>query len=144
MWVDFAEHIKMICKGCFLQIQDICQIRQYLTHEVAAFASNAMLVVVWTIVTLCLEVCHVLIYTSCSVFNIRLHALSLIKESMFMSHPSILKRLYWLQHFFYTFLHSHSPSYFGYLSTSAPTESGLVILTVNTCQFLLSTFHSTS
>ena len=34
------------------------------------------LVVIWTIVTLCLEVCHVSVSTSCRVFRIIVHVLS--------------------------------------------------------------------
>ena len=47
------------------------------------------LVVVWTIVTLCLEVCHVLTRTSCRVFTIHLHILSQILYSMLTLHPSL-------------------------------------------------------
>ena len=45
------------------------------------------LVVVWTIVTLCLEACHLSISTNCKVFRIPLLVLLQIIESMLMLHP---------------------------------------------------------
>ena len=90
VWFDadfsFSEHIKRNCKACFLQMRDLCRIRKYLTSEVAVLAANA-LVVVWTIVTLCSEVCPVSISTSCIVFRTPLLVLLQIIESTLMLHP---------------------------------------------------------
>ena len=62
-------------------MRNLHKIRWYLTQEVAVLAANAFLVVVWTIVTLCLEVFRV--------FRILLHVLSYIIESMLMLHSSL-------------------------------------------------------
>ena len=46
MWFDaefsFSEHIKKICKACFLQMRDLRRIRKYLTPEVAVLAAIAL------------------------------------------------------------------------------------------------------
>ena len=46
VWFDaelsFCEHVKRTCKACFLQMRDLCRIRQYLTQEVAVLAVNAL------------------------------------------------------------------------------------------------------
>ena len=46
LWFDaefsFSEHVKYTCKACFLQMCDLCRIRQYLTSEVAVLAANAL------------------------------------------------------------------------------------------------------
>ena len=78
------------------------------------------LVVVWTIVTLCSEVCPVSINTNCKVFRTPLLVLLQIIESMLMLHPfyrnstgcllSII--IFKTATLVYKFLHSGSPSYF--------------------------------
>ena len=46
VWFDvefsFSEHVKRTCKACFLQMHDLCRIRQYLTPELAVLAANAL------------------------------------------------------------------------------------------------------
>ena len=72
MWFDadfsFSKHIQKTCKACFLQIHDLGQIRQYLTHEVAVFVANALVSVI-SVLTLCLVVCHVLLNKLQSIQN---------------------------------------------------------------------------
>ena len=81
------------------------------------------LVVIWTIVTLCLEVCHISININCKVFRIPLLVLSQIREKKKYAHVTpILKQLHWLPvkyrwlfktaRLVYKFLNSGSPSYF--------------------------------
>ena len=54
------------------------------------------LVVVWSIATLYLWVCHVLISTRCRVFKILLHILSQIIESVLMLQPSLRDSTGWV------------------------------------------------
>ena len=46
VWFDaefsFSEHVKRTCKACFLQMRDLCRIRQYQTPEVTVLAANAL------------------------------------------------------------------------------------------------------
>ena len=83
------------------------------------------LVVVWTIITLCSEVCPVSISTSCKVFRTPLLVLLQIIESMLMLHPFYRNSTGCLLSIFktalvYKFLHSGSPSYFeSFLSFSS-------------------------
>ena len=78
------------------------------------------LVVVWTIVTLCSEVCPVSISTNCKVFRTFLLVLLQIIESMLMLHPfyrnstgCLLSTVVFCNTtLVYKFLHSGSPSYF--------------------------------
>ena len=75
------------------------------------------LVVVWTIVTLCSEVCPVSISTNCKVFRTPLLVLLQIIESMLMLHPFYrnstgCRCIFKTAILVYTFLHSGSPSYF--------------------------------
>ena len=39
-----SEYVKRTCKACFLQMRDLCRIRQYLTPEVAVLAANALVI----------------------------------------------------------------------------------------------------
>ena len=45
-WFDaefsFSEHVKRTCKACFLQMRNLCRIKQYLSPEVAVLAANAL------------------------------------------------------------------------------------------------------
>ena len=79
------------------------------------------LVVVWTIVTLCSELCLDSISTNCKVFRTPLLVLLQIIESMLMLHPFYRNSTGCLlsiivfskpQHLCINFLHSGSPSYF--------------------------------
>ena len=46
VWFDsdfsFTKHVKNVCKLCFIQMRDLRQIRQYLTHDAALTAANAL------------------------------------------------------------------------------------------------------
>ena len=37
---SFADHVRNICKPCFIQMRDIRQVRQYLTDEAAILVAN--------------------------------------------------------------------------------------------------------
>ena len=85
------------------------------------------LVVIWTIITPCLEVCHVSISTSCRVFRILLHISSQIIEIMLMLQSSLSNSCGYLSTnhsmfktaiLVYKYLPSGSPSYFGPSSCS--------------------------
>ena len=45
VWFDadfsFSEQVQKTCKACFLQMHDLCKIRQYLTPKVAVLPANA-------------------------------------------------------------------------------------------------------
>ena len=56
VWFDsdfsFSKHVQnVICKGCFSQLRDFRNIRQFLTQDAAVSVANALLVVGWTTVT---------------------------------------------------------------------------------------------
>ena len=92
VWFDaefsFSEHVKRTCKAYFLQMRDLCRIREYLTPEVSVLAANAL-------VSSHLDYCHSL-FRGLSYFN--QHKLQSIQntlarillqiiESMLMLHP---------------------------------------------------------
>ena len=87
VWFDaefsFSEHVKKTCKVCFVQMCDLRRIRQYLTHEVAVLAANAL-------VTSRLEYCN-------SLFR-GLSCLNQHKWQSIQYAPvtPILKQLHWL------------------------------------------------
>ena len=137
VWFDadfsFSEHVKRTCKACFLQMRDLCRIRQYLTMEVAVLAANAL-------VSSRLDYCNSL-FRSLSCFN--LHKLQSIQNTLarivtnhrrYAHVTPILKQLHWLPVKYrcmfktatlvYKFLHNGSPSYFQpYLSHSSSSYS---------------------
>ena len=45
VWFDanfsFADHVRNICKTCFIQMRDLRRVRQYLTDDAAVLAANA-------------------------------------------------------------------------------------------------------
>ena len=101
VWFDaefsFSEHVKRTCKACFLQMRDLCRIRQYLTPEVAVLAANAL-------VSYCsrLGYCNSL-FRGLSCFN--LHKLQSIQNTLarivtnhrkYAHVTPILKQLHWL------------------------------------------------
>ena len=103
------------------------------------------LVVVWTIVTLCFEVCHVSISTNCSVQNTL--ARNVTNHRRYAHVTPFLKQLHWLtvkyrymfklQHWFTNFyivilLPELNCSYF---STVVPIVPGVVTLIINTLQY---------
>ena len=113
------------------------------------------LVVVWTIVTLCSEVCPVSISTNCKVFRTPLLVLLQIIESMLMLHPfyrnstgCLLGTVVFskLQHLCINFciLVLLLISYRSYLLVVVPIVLGIVTHIINTLQFLLSIHQSSS
>ena len=73
-------------KACFLQMRDLRRISNSLLKW-QSLLQMPWLVVVWTIVTLCSEVCPVSISTNCKVFRTPWLVLLQIMESMLMLHP---------------------------------------------------------
>ena len=92
VWFDadfsFSEHIKRICKACasFRCVTSI-ELESISLLKWQSLLQMPWLVVVWTIVTLCSEVCSVSISTNCKVFRIPFLVLLQIIESMLMLHP---------------------------------------------------------
>ena len=39
---SFADHVRNICKICFIQVRDLRRVRQYLTDDAAVLAANAL------------------------------------------------------------------------------------------------------
>ena len=152
VWFDadfsYSEHIKMTCKACFLQMCDLCRIRQYLTPEVAVLAANAL-------VSSRLDYCNPL-FRGLSCFkqyklqSIQSTLIRIVTNHRKYAHVTpIVKQLHWLPvcllstgifktaRLVYKFLHSGSPSYFEpFLSP------GVVTQMINTLQFLLSTHQA--
>ena len=75
VWFDanfsFANHVRNICKTCFIQIRDLRRVRKHLTDEAAILAANALITA-----TLSSGVCPVSICVNYSVFKIHLPGLS--------------------------------------------------------------------
>ena len=134
VWFDanfsFANHVRNICKTCFIQIRDLRRVRKHLTDEAAILASNAL-------VSSRLDYCNSL-FRSLSSLNMR--KLQCIQNTLarivtncnkYTRASPILKRLHWLPvesrcifktaTLVYKFLHSGHPSYFGPL---LPTRCG--------------------
>ena len=46
VWFDanfsFADHVRNICKSCFIEMRDLRWVRQYLTDDVADLAANEL------------------------------------------------------------------------------------------------------
>ena len=125
VWFDadfsFTEHVKMTCKACFLQMRDLCRIRQYLTLEVAVLAANAL-------VSSRLDYCNSLVRDLSCFYQ---HKLQSIQNTLacivtnyrkYANVTPILKQLHCLPVRYrcifktatlvYNLLHSGSPSYF--------------------------------
>ena len=49
--VSFSDHVRNICKTCFIQIHDLIWVTQYLTDESAILAFNVL-------VSSCLDYCN--------------------------------------------------------------------------------------
>ena len=134
VWFDanfsFANHVRNICKTCFIQICDLWRVRKHLTDEAAILAANAL-------VSSRLDYCNSL-FRSLSSLNMR--KLQCIQNTLarivtncnkYTRASPILKRLHWLPvesrcifktaTLVYKFLHSGHPSYFGPL---LPTRCG--------------------
>ena len=47
VWFDanfsFGDHVRNICKACFIQMRDLMRVRQYLTDDAAILAANVLL-----------------------------------------------------------------------------------------------------
>ena len=75
MWFDsdfsFSKHVHNVCKGCFIQLRDFRNIRQFLTQDAAVSVANAF-------VSSRLDYCNSL-FRSLSIFN--LHRLQSIQNS---------------------------------------------------------------
>ena len=73
MWFDsdfsFSKHVQNVCKGCFSQLRDFRNIRQFLTQDAAVS------VVGWTTVTHFSGVFLKSIFIDYSLSNIRVNAL---------------------------------------------------------------------
>ena len=92
VWFDadfsFSEHIKRTCKACasFRCVTSV-ELESISLLKWQSLLQMPWLVVVWTIVTLCSEVCSVSISTNCKVFRTPFLVLLQIIESMLMLHP---------------------------------------------------------
>ena len=99
VWFDanfsFADHIRNICKTCFIQICDLRRVRKHLTDEAAILAANAL-------VTSHLDYCNS-VFRSSSSLNMR--KLQCIQNTLarivtncnkYTQASPILKRLHWL------------------------------------------------
>ena len=118
---DPNQLCNIVCKLCFIQMRDLRQIRQYLTHDAALTAAN-------TLVGSRLDYCNSL-FRSLSVANLR--KLQCIQKSLArivcrttcLSHTTPLRKaLHWLpiRHrcifktalLVYKYLHTNCPKYF--------------------------------
>ena len=118
---SFADHVRNICKTCFIQMHDLRQVRKYLMDDAAVLAANAL-------VSSRLDYCNSL-FRSLSSFN--MHKLQCIQNTLRkivtncnrLSQASpMLKKLHWLPvevwcifktaTLVYKFLHSGYSSYF--------------------------------
>ena len=75
MWFDsdfsFSKHVQNVCKGCFSQLRDFRNIRQFLTQDAAVLVANAF-------VSSRLDYCNSLFRSLCKV---NLHRLQSIQNS---------------------------------------------------------------
>ena len=76
VWFDdnfsFADHVRNICKTCFIQIRDLRWFRQYLTDEAAILMANALVSSCLDYATLSSGICPVLTCANHSVFKTHL------------------------------------------------------------------------
>ena len=154
VWFDaecsFSEHVKRTCKACFVQMRDLCRIRQYLTPKVAVLATNAL-------VSSYLDYCNSL-FRGLSCFN--LHKLQSIQNTLacivtnhrkYAHVTPILKKLHLLLIKYRCMFKTATLVYRFYivvllpifisscLSTIVPILPDVVTQIINTLQFLLST-----
>ena len=117
---SFSDHVRNICKTCFIQMRDLRRVRQCLMDEAAVLVPNAL-------VSSCLDYCNSL-FRSLSSFNMRkLQCIQthLVGLQIAIDTRGLLlfsKKLHWLPVEFqcifktatlvYKFLHSGHPSYF--------------------------------
>ena len=128
VWFDanfsFADHVRNICKTCFIQIPDLrrVRIRKHLTDEAAILAANAL-------VTSRLDYCNSLVRSLSSLNMCKLQCIQntlagiVTNCNKYTLASPIFKQLHWLPVEFhcifktatlvYKFLHNGHPSYFG-------------------------------
>ena len=131
MWFDsdfsFSKHVQKVCKGCFCQLRDFRNIRQFLTQDAAVSVANAF-------VSSRLDYCNSLFR---SLSKASLHRLQSIQNcaARIVTHSCrytcitpVLRKLHWLPIQFrsefklatlvYKFIHTGFPKYFApHLST---------------------------
>ena len=120
VWFDanlfFADHVRNICKTCFIQIHDLRWVRQYLTDETNALVSN------------CLDYCSSLFRTLSSLNMCKLQCIhntcdSVVTNCNKYTLPVGFCCIFKTTTLVYKFLHSGHPSYFGsLLSTHLSTH----------------------
>ena len=99
MWFDsdfsFSKHVQNVCKGCFIQLRDFRNIRQFLTQDAAVSAANAL-------VSSRLDYCSS-VFRSLSKFNLhRLQSIQnsaariVMNSSKFTRITPVLRKLHWL------------------------------------------------
>ena len=135
VWFDsdfsFSKHVQNVCKGCFIQLRDFRNIRQFLTHDASVSVANVC-------VSSQLHYCNSL-FRSLSKFNLhRLQSIQnsaariVINSSKYTRITPVLRKLHWLPIQFrseiklatlvYKFIHTGFPKYFApHLSTYCTT-----------------------
>ena len=131
VWFDsdfsFSKHVQNVCKGCFSQLRDFRNIRQFLTQDAAVAVANAF-------VSSRLDYCYSLFR---SLSKVNLHRLQSIRNSAarivtnlckYTRITPVLRKLYWLPIQFrsefklatlvYKFIHTGFPKYFNLQFTS--------------------------
>ena len=133
VWFDFSfsKHFQNVYKGCFIQLRDFRNIRQFLTHDASVLVANAF-------VSSRLDYCNSL-FRGLSKFS--LHRLQSIQNSaarivtnlsIYTRITSVLRKLHWhpiqfrsefkLATLVYKFIHTGFPKYFAsHLSTYCTT-----------------------
>ena len=135
VWFDsdfsFSKHVQNVCKGCFSQLRDFRNIRQFLTQDAAVSVANAF-------VSSRLDYCNSLFR---SLSKVNLHRLQSIQNSAarivtnsskYTRITPVLRKLHWLPIQFrsefkpatlvYKFIHNGFPKYFApHLSTYRTT-----------------------
>ena len=131
VWFDsdfsFSKHVQNVCNGCFSQLRDFRNIRQFLTQDAAVSIANAF-------VSSRLDYCNSLFR---SLSKVNLHRLQSIQNSAarivtnsckYTRITPVLRKLHWLRIQFhsdfklatlvYKFIHTGFPKYFApHLST---------------------------
>ena len=123
VWFDsdfsFSKYVQNVCKGCFSQLRDFRNIRQFLTQDAAVSVANAF-------VSSRLDNCNSLFR---SLSKVNLHRLQSIQYSCkYTRITPVLSKLHWLPIQFrsefklatlvYKFIHTGFPKYFApHLST---------------------------
>ena len=135
VWFDsdfsFSKHLQNVCKGCFSQLRDFRNIRQFLTQDAAVSVANAF-------VSSRLDYCNWLFR---SLSKVNLHRLQSIQNSAarnvtnsckYTRITPVLRKLHWfpiqfrsefkLPTLVYKFIHTGFPKYFApHLSTYRTT-----------------------